>query len=129
MVGQLLMSHMSFSSHHATRICRGIASASNKARTDARENRSVRRLRIALSGAKTLPESRNLRISEENASDTVSQALQKVCDLYLFNLCKEINRLCGHHHKKTITKDILREALKTFHLELFSSCRARLPVA
>ena len=67
--------------------------------------------------------------SAPDDEDTVSQALQKVCDLYLFNLCKEINRLCGHLHEKTITEDILREALKSFHLELFGSCRARLPIA
>ena len=42
--------------------------------------------------------------SAPDDEDTVSQALQKVCDLYLFNLCKEINRLCGHLHKKPLQK-------------------------
>ena len=67
--------------------------------------------------------------SAPDDEDTVSQALQQVCDLYLFNLCKEINRLCENLHKKTITEDILREALKSFHLDLFGSCKARLPIA
>ena len=66
--------------------------------------------------------------SAPDDEDNVSQALQQVCDLYLFNLCKEINRLCEYFHKKTITEDILREALKSFHLDLFGSCKARLPI-
>ena len=57
--------------------------------------------------------------------DSVSQTLQKVCDLYLFNLCKEINRLSGYFRKKTLTEDIVREALKSFHLKLFGSCEER----
>ena len=73
---------------------------------------------------------RNMRqTSSPDDEDTVSQALQKVCDLYLFNLCKEINRLCESLHKKIITEDILCEALKSFHLKLFGSCRARLQIA
>ena len=67
--------------------------------------------------------------SSPDDEDTVSQALQKVCDLYLFNLCKEINRLCESLRKKIITEDILCEALKSFHLKLFGSCRARLQIA
>ena len=57
--------------------------------------------------------------------DTLVQVVQRICDVYLHNLCKEINRLCAHLRKKTITEDIVREALKTFHLKLFGSCEDR----
>ena len=67
--------------------------------------------------------------SSPDDEDTVSQAIQKVCDLYLFNLCKEINRLCESLRKKIITEDILCETLKSFHLKLFGSCSARLQIA
>ena len=55
----------------------------------------------------------------------ISQALKKVCDLYLFNLCKEITRLCKHLRKKIFTEDSLREALRSSHLNLMGSYRMR----
>ena len=68
-------------------------------------------------------------LESPKAWDAKLQAVQKACDVYLFNLCKEINRLCESLHKKIITEDILCEALKSFHLKLFGSCGARLQIA
>ena len=65
------------------------------------------------------------QVSAPDDDGNVSQALQKVCDLYLFNLCKEINRLCLNVRKKTVTEDILREAFKSLHIKLFGSCEER----
>ena len=63
-----------------------------------------------------------LQTTAPENEDNLVQAVQKICDVYLFNLCKEINRLCAHLRKKTITEEILREALKSFNLKLFGTC-------
>ena len=60
--------------------------------------------------------------------DGLPQALQKVCDVYLFNLCKEITRLCEYLHKQILTVEIVREVFKTFNLRLFGPCDVRQPL-
>ena len=60
----------------------------------------------------------------ENEHNLV-QVLQRICDVYLFNVCKEVCRICEHLRKKTITEEILREALKSFNLKLFGPCEHR----
>ena len=67
----------------------------------------------------------NGRGRRTSSEDSVPQAFKHVCDLYLFKLCKEISRPCKHLRIKIFTEDILREALRSSHLNLIGSYRMR----
>ena len=56
---------------------------------------------------------------------TVLKVLKQIADIFLFNLCKELNRLCAHLKKKLITEEILKESLRTLDVKLFGSCAER----
>ena len=58
-------------------------------------------------------------------TDTVLKVLKQLADLFLFNLCKELNRWCAHLKKKLITEEILKESLRTLDVKLFGSCTER----
>jgi len=58
-------------------------------------------------------------------TDTVLKVLKQLADVFLFNLCKEVNRLCAHLKKKRITEEILKESLRTLDVKLFGSCAER----
>jgi len=54
--------------------------------------------------------------------DVVLTTLQKIADVILFNVCFEICRLCEYLKKRTVTEDVLREALKKFDVKLHGAC-------
>ena len=63
--------------------------------------------------------------SAPDGEDTVLSTLQKVADVFLFNIAFEINRLCAHLKKKTVTDVVLREAFKSFGEKMLGSCEGR----
>ena len=58
-------------------------------------------------------------------TDTILKVLKQVADVFVFNLCKELVRLCAILKKKIITEEILKESLRTFHEKMFGSCTER----
>ena len=54
--------------------------------------------------------------------DIVIKTLRQIADVVLFNLMKEISRLCVYLRRRTVTEEILREALKSFGVTLLGSC-------
>ena len=58
-------------------------------------------------------------------TDTVLKVLKQIADKFIFNLCKELVRLCSHLKKKIITEEILKESLRTLDVKLFGSCTER----
>jgi histone H3/H4 len=54
--------------------------------------------------------------------DVVLKTLQQIADVILFNVSFEICRLCEYLKKRTVTEDVLREALKKFDVKLHGAC-------
>ena len=54
--------------------------------------------------------------------DVVLKTLQQIADVILFNVSFEICRLCEYLKKRTVTEDVLREALKKFEVKLHGAC-------
>ena len=54
--------------------------------------------------------------------DVVLKTLQQIADVILFNVCFEICRLCEYLKRRTVTEDLLREALKKFDVKLHGAC-------
>jgi histone H3/H4 len=48
--------------------------------------------------------------------------LQQIADVILFNVSFEICRLCEYLKKRTVTEDVLREALQKFDVKLHGAC-------
>ena len=60
--------------------------------------------------------------SAPNDEEVVITTLRKIADVVLFNLCFEVCRLCEHIRRKTVTEELLHEALRSFGLKHFGAC-------
>ena len=87
----------------------------------------VRRMcrRAGVSMYQTYENARRKSSETDEEEDTVMKVLKQVCDVYLFNLSFEINRLCEHLKKKTITEELLKEALRSFDITIAGACFER----
>ena len=54
--------------------------------------------------------------------DVVLKTLQQIADVILFNVSFELCRLCEHLRRRTVTEELLGEALKTFGVKLHGAC-------
>ena len=84
----------------------------------------VRRMcrRAGIPMYKTYDNARRKSSGTDEEEYTVMRVLKQVCDLYLFNLSFEINRLCEHLKKKTITEELLKTALRSLDLKIAGAC-------
>ena len=63
--------------------------------------------------------------SPDARTDVVLKTLRQITDVVLFNLCRELTRICEHQRRKVVTEDLLREALKSFQVKLHGACEHR----
>jgi histone H3/H4 len=54
--------------------------------------------------------------------DIVLKTLQQIADVILFNVCHETVRICEYLRRRTVTEELLGEALKTFGVKLHGAC-------
>lgn len=59
--------------------------------------------------------------ADEDA-DVVLRTLQQIADVILFNVSFELCRLCEYLKRRTVTEEVLREALKRFDVKLHGAC-------
>ena len=55
--------------------------------------------------------------------DVVLTVLRQICDVALFNLTREVYRIADHLRRRTVTTEILREALKSLGVKLHGNCQ------
>ena len=60
--------------------------------------------------------------SSPDDTDTVLRAIKQICDIFLFDFSFEINRFCQHLKKKTLSEELLKEAMKTFDMKVAGAC-------
>lgn len=63
--------------------------------------------------------------STKDDDSAVIKTCKRLADVFLFNLSYEINRLCSHLRKQTITEELLKQGLSSFGMKIAGACVGR----